>query len=99
MIYALTYRLPQQLRNEISLAIKQAEQSNNLSALRHCPGIVYACDAQQSHEYFCVYCAEGRVFIRQASLHRYFRHQGDSCIQNEDLMDTAEITRGDVFCG
>lgn len=99
MIYALSYRLPQGLRNEISDAIAQAVQDDDEAALRHCPGIIYVCDAQPSREYFCVYCAHGRVFLYgQGSPRRYFRHSPPSCIEDPHLNDTVVMTRGSAFC-
>ena len=50
MLYALTHRLPRTLRNEIACTIEQAVRDNHKDALRHCPGIVYVCDAEPGQE-------------------------------------------------
>lgn len=61
MLYALTRSLPQPQRNEFANRIAQAHQQGHPDALRQEPELVYACDAEPSHPYHCVYCAEGIV--------------------------------------
>ena len=66
MLYALTRPLPQPQRNEIANRIEQAYQQGNPGDLRHDPELVYACDAEPSHDYCCVYCAKGnRATLRK----------------------------------
>lgn len=102
MMYALTHRLPRDLRNEIQLAIREAVQNNQNDALRHCPGIIYACDATRGTNYYCLYCPEGRVYLHGSeSLHRRFNHYENSCIQNPHLQDGDIVYGGgsEAFCG
>ena len=99
MLYALTRPLPQPQRNEIANRIEQAYQQVHPDTLRHDPGLVYACDAEPSYNYYCVYCAEGivRLYGRD-SPQRYFRHRENSCIDNPGLNDTDTRTLASAHC-
>ena len=88
MNYALTTRLPRDQRNDIAEAIRLAIQDNRPDSLRNRPGIVFACDAERSQPYYCIYCPVGRVHLYGATRpHRYFQHYEDSCIENPCLQD------------
>lgn len=99
MLYALMHPFPPPQRNDIANNIEQAFQQNNPGALRHASGLVYACDAEPSHDYFCVYCAQGivRLYGRNV-VRRYFRHRENSCIDNPGLNDTSTRTRAGAQC-
>ena len=90
---------PQPQRNDIANNIELALQQNNPGALMHDPGLVYACDAEPSRDYHCVYCAQGivRLYGRNAP-QRHFRHLENSCIVNPGLNDTNTRTHAKAQC-